>query len=367
MGVNFMAAALQRGAGRSSHNAGARKSRIENGFTPLSAAISRSGRRERRDEQHRTGRQAGRRAACGLEADRESASAPRAPRAARRVSTRWWSPVCGSRPSDTGAPPPSGSAHSSCALPGGRSCTLCDVQAELLVVAEHLDAPVDSLRIGLDQRLLRGRELRQLSPEPAHARSTPISAKNSSEAAMPSQRMAGRRCERAQLELVFDAAPHGGGGVTAFEPRFEAREPFFPGLHECPHLRRQQPALEAPARAVAQCAEYVFRREAVQQFAVGASSCRLPLGRQTFLEREQSAADPALHAAERIRGEARDFIVRAALDERERQALARVVVELADAVVEVVRLLEAAGARPATRRRSRRARRPKPGSCARGA
>ena len=34
---------------------------------------------------------------------------------------------------------------------------LVDVQAELLVVAQHLDAPVDSLRIGLEERLLRER------------------------------------------------------------------------------------------------------------------------------------------------------------------------------------------------------------------
>ena len=131
--------------------------------------------------------------------------------------------------------------------------------------------------------------------------------------------------------------------MTGCELRFEAREPFFPSFHECPHLRRHQPALEAPARAASQCAEYVFRREAVQQFAIGGLHVGLPLGRQAFLEREQAAADPALHAAQRIGREPRDLIVRTAFDERQREALARVVVELPDAEIEVVRLLDAAG------------------------
>ena len=38
-------------------------------------------------------------------------------------------------------------------LAGRQVVHLVHVQADLLVVAEHLDAPVDSLRIGLQERL----------------------------------------------------------------------------------------------------------------------------------------------------------------------------------------------------------------------
>ncbi len=98
----------------------------------------------------------------------------------------------------------------------------------------------------------------------------PATTKNASEAAMASQRTAGRRCMLAQFQPLFDAVPHRVGRSNRRELRFQTREPFFPSFHECPHLRRQQPALEASARAVPQCAEYVLRREAVQQFAIGA-------------------------------------------------------------------------------------------------
>ena len=134
------------------------------------------------------------------------------------------------------------------------------------------------------------------------------------------------------------------GGVTVLQRRFQAREPLFPGVHHRHHLRRHQPALEVPARAAAQRAEHVFRRQAVDQLAIARSSCRsASRADRHSLRADQSPADPALDAAQRVRREPRDFVVRAAFDEGQRQAAARVLRQLADAVVEVVRLVEVAG------------------------
>ena len=74
--------------------------------------------------------------------------------------------------------------------------------------------------------------------------------KKASEAAMASQRARRAALQLAQLQFVFDAVPHRGRRGDWRELRFQTREPIFPSFHDCPHLRRQQPALEASARAV---------------------------------------------------------------------------------------------------------------------
>ena len=361
MGVN------SRGSPRSttatdSHNAGARKSRIENGFTPLILVSNRAGHsswRQGCDVDHRAGRKPGRRPPGGLEADRELFGAGQ--RGALRggehqVLRRRWSAA---GPATPGCPAPAGSTtRVPCRLERMRGQ---DLHAQLLVVAEQLDPPVDSLRIGCDRCPLRGNELRLTQCEVDRRR--PAAPRQR----CASQRTAERRRACASSSRLSMPATRPGGRRDFLQRRLQSQQASLPSRSPLPDLRRHQPALETPARTAAQRAEHVFRRQAVDQLAVARLHAVCLSPDRHSLRLMQSAAYPALDAAQRVGRQPRDLVVRVALDERQRQALARVLEQAPDAVVEVVRLFEGAAVRPWIRPRPRRARRPRPGSGVRGA